>query len=50
MLIGLVLAVSVAVKMKDTKKNLIGIIVSSIVYAICEGLSNFHTNFIKARK
>ena len=46
MLIGLALAVFIGVKIKSTKKNLIGIIVSLSVYVICEVISNVHTNFM----
>lgn len=46
MIIGLALAVFIGIKMKDAKKNLIGIIVSLIVYAICEVISNVHITFM----
>ena len=46
MLIGLAFALFTAMKMADTKRNLIGIIVSIIVYAICEFISNIHTTFM----
>ena len=46
LLIGLALAVFFAVKMRDTKKILIGIIVSLIVHASCEAVSNIHTTFL----
>ena len=46
MLIGLALAVFIAMKMRDTKKNLIGIIVSIVIYATCEFISNIHTTFM----
>lgn len=46
MLIGVFLAVFIGMKMKDAKKNLIGIIASLIIYAICEVISNIHTTFM----
>lgn len=45
MFIGLVIASIIGVKTKSTRKNLIGIIGSLIVYVICEVVSNIHTNF-----
>lgn len=46
MLIGLILAVFIGVKMKDAKRNGIGIIVSLFLYAACEVISNIHTTFM----
>lgn len=46
MLIGLALAAVIGVKMKNTKKNLTGMIGSIVLYAICEVISNIHTNFM----
>lgn len=46
MLIGLVPAVIIGVKMKSTKRNLIGMIASLVVYAVCEVISNVHTSFM----
>ena len=45
MFIGLVIASIIGVKIKSTRKNLIGIIGSLIVYVICEVVSIIHTNF-----
>lgn len=46
MLIGLIPAVIIGVKMKSTKRNLIGMIGSLVVYVVCEVISNVHTNFM----
>lgn len=46
LIIGLVLAAFVGVRMKDTKKKRIGIIVSFVVYVICEVMSNIHMTFM----
>lgn len=46
MLIGLVIAIPIGLKMKSTKKNLIGIMGSFIVYVICEVILNVHTNYM----
>ena len=46
MVIGLIAAIVISLKMKDKRKILIGLILSVIVYACCEILSNFHTNYM----
>ena len=43
---GVIVALVISVKFCDTKRNLIGLIGSFVVYAICEVLSNFYTNKI----
>ena len=43
---GVIVALVISVKFCDTKRNLIGLIGSFVVYAICEVLSNFYTNYM----
>ena len=38
--------VALVISVCDTKRNLIGLIGSFVVYAICEVLSNFYTNYM----
>ena len=46
MVIGLVIALITGIKMKDTKKNLLGAGVNLAIYGVCELFSNFSTNFL----
>lgn len=46
MVAGVIVALFISVKFCDTKRNLLGLIGSFVVYAICEVLSNFHTNYM----
>ena len=46
MIIGVVIAVCFGIKKKEPGKLKIGLIVSALVYACCELLSNFHTNYM----
>ena len=46
MLIGVIIAIICSIKMKEPKKWLTGLVVSALVYACCELLSNFHTNYM----
>ena len=46
MLIGLVLAVCIGIKLKEAKKIIIGLVSSFALYAVCELLSNIHTNYM----
>lgn len=41
MVAGIIVALVICVKFCDTKRNLIGLIGSFVVYAICEVLTNF---------
>ena len=43
---GVIVALVISVKFCDTKRNLIVLIGSFVVYAICEVLSNFYTNYM----
>ena len=43
---SVIVALVISVKFCDTKRNLIGLIGSFVVYAICEVLSNFYTNYM----
>lgn len=43
---GVIVALVISVKFCDTKSNLLGMIGSFVVYAICEVLSNFYTNYM----
>ena len=40
MLIGLVIATIIGIKMKNTRKNIIGVAICLITYAVCEIVSN----------
>ena len=46
MVAGIIVALVICVKFCDTKRNLIGLIGSFVVYAICEVLTNFYTNYM----
>lgn len=46
MVAGVIVALVISVKFCDTKRNLIGLIGSFVVYAICEVLTNFYTNYM----
>ncbi len=43
---GVIVALVISVKLCDTKRNLLGLIGSFVIYAICEVLTNFHTNYM----
>lgn len=45
LLIGLVFTVPIAVRI-DSRKNLVGIIISVIIYGTCEMASNVHTSYL----
>ena len=45
MLIGLVLALSIGIKLHDIKKIIISLVSSVVLYAVCELISNIHTNY-----
>jgi ABC-type transport system involved in cytochrome c biogenesis permease component len=45
-MVGIVIAVAVGLFLKEQKHLTRSFIVSIIVYAICEWLSNIHTNFL----
>ena len=40
MLIGLVIATIIGIKMKNTRKNIIGVAICLVTYVICEIVSN----------
>lgn len=46
MLIGLILAVIIGIKMNDIRKNIISLVSCFALYAVCELISNVHTNFM----
>ena len=46
MLIGLVLALSIGIKLHDIKKIIISLVSSVVLYAVCELISNIHTNYM----
>lgn len=46
MLIGLILAVIIGIKMNDTRKNMISLVLSFALYVVCELISNMHTNYM----
>lgn len=46
MLIGLILAVIIGIKMNDTRKNMISLVLSFALYVVCELISNIHTNYM----
>ena len=46
MLIGLVFAACVGIKMNDTRKSILCLVSSFVLYAVCELVSNLHTNYI----
>lgn len=46
LLIGLACAILIGIKMKGTKKNLVGALISLLFYIICEIISNFHTGYL----
>lgn len=46
MLIGLAVSIFISEKVKDSGKRMAGFTVSLLVYACCELLSNFHTNYM----
>ena len=45
MLIGLVFAAFVGIKMNDTRKSILCLVSSFVLYAVCELVSNLHTNY-----
>ena len=46
MIIGVIIAIICSIKMKEPGKLLVGLVVSFLIYACCELLSNFHTNYM----
>lgn len=46
MIIGIVIAVIIGLQLKQQKKYILAIIISIVTYAICELVSNIHTNFM----
>ena len=46
LIVGLVIAMLIGVKMKETKKRLLGLAASVLLYAACESISNFHTTYL----
>ncbi len=46
LVIGLAASVVIGMKMKDTRKNLIAFILTFALYAVCEAVSNVHTNYL----
>ncbi len=46
MIIGIIIAVIIALRMKNYKKYIGAIIISAVIYAICEVVSNIRTNFM----
>lgn len=46
MLIGLILAVFIGIKMSDSRKTIISLVSSFSLYAVCELVSNIHTNYL----
>ena len=46
LLIGFVVSLIVGIGLKTTKKNLIGLGASVVLYALCEVLSNIRSNFL----
>lgn len=45
-LIGLILAVFIGIKINDFRKSVIGLISCFGLYAVCELISNIHTNYM----
>ena len=46
MLIGLIFAVFIGRKMKDSKQTISSLVLSLVLYVVCEVISNFHTNYL----
>lgn len=46
MVIGLLIAVFIGLKGKAMRKSIIGLLAGFLIYAFCELLSNFHTNYM----
>lgn len=46
MLIGLILAVFIGIKMSNIRQTIISLILSFALYAVCEFVSNIHTNYM----
>lgn len=46
MLIGLILAVFIGIKMNDSRKTIISLVLSFSLYAVCELVSNIHINYL----
>lgn len=46
MIIGIAVAVIIGLRLKHQKKYIMAIIISIVTYAICELVSNIHTNFM----
>lgn len=46
MLIGLVVATMIGIKMKSTKKNVVGLGISFVIYVISEIISNIRSSYL----
>ena len=46
MMIGFILALCIGIKMNDIRRNIIGLASSFALYAVCELVSNLHTNYM----
>lgn len=46
LIIGIVIALVIGLRLKNHKKYIPGITISVFIYAICELVSNVHTNFM----
>ncbi|MFG6383783.1 MAG: hypothetical protein K1V96_05980 [Lachnospiraceae bacterium] len=46
MLTGLAFSIFIGIKMNDTRKNIISLISSFVLYIFCELISNIHTNYM----
>lgn len=46
MIIGIVIAVMIGLRRKQRKKYSMAIMISIVIYAVCELVSNIHTNFM----
>ncbi len=46
MLIGVIAALLISIKMNNIRRTMIGLISCFVLYAVCELVSNVHTNFM----
>lgn len=46
LIIGIVFTVMMGLQLKNQKDCIMGVIISIVIYAICELTSNIHTNFM----
>lgn len=46
LLIGIIIAVIVGLRLKNHKKCIMAVLISVVIYGICESVSNIHTNFM----